>query len=82
MPDHMHLLASFPRDESMTRVITAWKHYIAHQVAVTWQRDFFDHRLRTDESSDEKAAYIRRNPVRAKLVATESEWPSVWPRIE
>jgi REP element-mobilizing transposase RayT len=77
MPDHVHMLASFPQAESMRRVVAAWKHYIARQVSVTWQRDFFDHRLRSDESFDEKAAYIRQNPVRAKLVTTESEWPYV-----
>jgi putative transposase len=81
MPDHVHMLASFPQQDAMHRVIAAWKHYIAREVSVRWQRDFFDHRLRTDESFDEKAAYIRQNPVRAKLVATESERPCVWPKI-
>lgn len=33
-----------------------------------WQRDFFDHRLRSIESAAEKAQYIRMNPVRAGLV--------------
>jgi putative transposase len=78
MPDHMHLLASFPQEESMHRVVAAWKHYITGQASVKWQRDFFDHRLRSDESFDEKAAYIRKNPVRAKLVAHESDWPCIW----
>ncbi|MBC8039307.1 MAG: transposase [Opitutaceae bacterium] len=78
MPDHVHLLVSFPEEESMHRVVAAWKHYVAGHASITWQRDFFDHRLRGDESFDEKATYIRLNPVRAKLVANESDWPCVW----
>ncbi len=78
MPDHVHCLVSFPATESMSVVITAWKHYLARQYALQWQRDFFDHRLRGDESYDEKANYIRQNPVRAGLVKTSAEWPHVW----
>ncbi len=36
---------------------------------------FFRHRVRHDESLDEKAAYIRANPVRAGLIAEGEEWP-------
>jgi hypothetical protein len=42
---------------------------------IAWQRNFFDHRLRHDESLDEKVAYIRENPVRAGLIAEGEEWP-------
>lgn len=43
-----------------------------------WQEDFFDHRLRSDESLDEKANYVRMNPVRAGSVKTVEEWPYSW----
>ena len=78
MPDHVHLLASFPPDESMKTVVTAWKHFLAKQHGVRWQRDFFDHRLRGDEGFEEKAHYIRQNPVRAKLARTAAEWKYIW----
>jgi putative transposase len=78
MPDHIHALASFPATESISRVITAWKHYLHHQYGIAWQRDYFDHRLRNHESLSEKAAYIRQNPVRAGLVQTADAWPYVW----
>jgi len=44
---------------------------------IHWQRDFFDHRLRHDESEAEKFEYIRRNPLRAGLSRAEDEWPYV-----
>jgi putative transposase len=78
MPDHIHCVVRFPVTESMSAVIRAWKHYLATQRGISWQRDFFDHRLRTRESYDEKASYIRQNPVRAGLVKTAVEWPYIW----
>jgi hypothetical protein len=33
-----------------------------------WQKDFFDHVLRSEESYEEKWHYVRENPVRAGLV--------------
>lgn len=77
MPDYLHALLSFPQHEQMTRVVRAWKKYQATHHGITWQRDFFDHRLRRDESFAEKADYIRLNPVRADLVFHRDEWPYV-----
>ena len=40
-----------------------------------WQRGFFDHLLRSDESYGQKWDYVRDNPVRAGLVANAQDWP-------
>lgn len=78
MPDHLHALVSFPRTERMRRVISTFKEMTAKRAGIGWQRDFFDHRLRARESYEQKAAYIRMNPVRAGLVANPSDWPWKW----
>lgn len=78
MPDHLHALVSFPRDEIMCKIVAGFKEMTAKRSGVAWQRDFFDHRLRSDESFDEKAHYIRMNPVRSNLVAKPENWPWVW----
>ena len=75
MPDHLHALASFPTNKTMTKVVSEWKKYIARTAGIQWQRDFFDHRLRHDESFREKADYIGQNPVRAGLVKGQADWP-------
>jgi putative transposase len=75
MPDHVHMLARFGTETGMQKVIAGWKRYTARQARVHWQRDFFDHRLRAEESFTEKAAYILQNPVRAGLVAKPEDWP-------
>jgi REP element-mobilizing transposase RayT len=58
-------------------MVERWKRYAARKAQVTWQRDFFDHRLRHDESFIEKASYIRLNPVRAGLTVRTEDWPYV-----
>ena len=78
MPDHLHALLSFPADENMEKVVRDWKRYVAKQTGVVWQAGFFDHRLRNNESYEEKAHNIRQNPVRAGLVAVAQEWPYIW----
>jgi putative transposase len=76
MPDHMHLLVNCP--ENLAGAVRAWKHWTARHLGAAWQRDFFEHRLRREESLREKAAYILRNPVRAGLVGDARDWPHVW----
>jgi len=43
-----------------------------------WQRESFDHILRSEEKLTEKGEYIANNPVRAGLVSTSDEWPWLW----
>ncbi|MBN2685200.1 MAG: hypothetical protein JXR40_07960 [Pontiellaceae bacterium] len=78
MPDHLHAIMNFNRNPGMQHSIKEFKKYIAKTAGVIWQRDFFDHRLRNDESYLEKACYIRMNPVRAGLCAVPEDWPYVW----
>ena len=78
MPDHLHALISFPYERSMKQIITDWKRFLATKLKIGWQRDFFDHRLRKDESYREKADYIRANPVRAGLISASEDWPYFW----
>jgi putative transposase len=77
MPDHVHFLASFPPDGRMEDVVARWKRYTSTHAKIRWQRDFFDHRLRSDESFGEKADYILENPVRAGLIDHFEKWPFV-----
>jgi len=40
-----------------------------------WQRGFFDHLLRNEESYGQKWNYVRENPVRAGLIQRFEDWP-------
>jgi REP element-mobilizing transposase RayT len=78
MPDHVHGLVGVSRYELLAKLMAAWKRHTAKQTGIKWQRGFFDHRLRNDEGFAEKAAYVRQNPVRARLAARAEDWPFVW----
>jgi len=79
MPDHLHALLSFPPSgKTLQLVLSKWKEWTAKEIGIIWQRNFFEHRLRHDESRQEKADYILQNPVRKKLVAHPEEWPFVY----
>jgi len=80
MPDHLHALVAVPRVESLPSVVRKWKAFQCTTLGIDWQSGFFDHRLRSDESEEEKYIYIRMNPVRAGFVARPGDWPHVWPR--
>jgi hypothetical protein len=51
------------------------KHITVPRTPPIWQRGFFDHVLRNDESYGDKWNYVRENPVRAGLVSNPDEWP-------
>ena len=74
MPDHLHALLAPAPTESLHRLIGSWKSFVAKASGVEWQKNFFDHRLRSDESWEEKAAYIRANPIRAGLIHPDGVW--------
>lgn len=78
MPDHVHTLLAFPPDQRMDRAVAAFKKYLSRKTGINWQRDFFDHRLRNEESLQLKTDYIRQNPVRAGLAECADDWPYVW----
>jgi len=40
-----------------------------------WQKGFFDHVMRSEESYSEKWLYVAENPVRKKLAARPEDWP-------
>jgi putative transposase len=79
MPDHLHTLITFPPSGKQIRsIISKWKEWTAKTFQIAWQDDFFEHRLRGEESRREKVAYVLNNPVRKGLVAQAENWPFVY----
>jgi putative transposase len=74
MPDHLHAILAFPMEEGMKKTIADWKKYLAREHGVSWQRDFFDHRLRDHHEAGEKLDYILMNPVRRGLCERAEDW--------
>ena len=68
------MLIGVPGDAQLSSLIRDFKRITTQIASITWQRNFFDHRVRHDESENEKVAYIRANPIRAGLIAEHERW--------
>jgi REP element-mobilizing transposase RayT len=81
MPDHLHLFVALGEEGTLGSWMKSLKNYISKSLRTLgivpphWQKGFFDHVLRSDESYREKWQYVRENPVRAGLARTWDEWP-------
>jgi len=75
MPDHVHMLMHVPAERGLANAITSWKHYLSKVHGLSFQRDFFDTRIRDDAHFKEKWNYIVRNPVAKELATRPREWP-------
>lgn len=78
MPDHIHALIGLSMKTGLADSVASWKRYAARNLKINWQRDFFDHRLRRQESIINKTQYILNNPVRAGLTGSYEQWPYYW----
>ena len=85
MPDHVHFFCACNEAEnskSLSGFVGGFKQWTAKAIlrklalpAPLWQREFFDHLLRSDESYASKWEYVRDNPFRAGLASTAAVWP-------
>ena len=79
MPDHVHGLLSFPPSKQpLKQTMTLWKRWTARELGIPWQGDFFEHRLRSEESLLDRSDYILANPARKGLVKEPKDWPFVF----
>lgn len=78
MPDHVHWLFELGSRLPLGRLVARFKtqtRVALASVGAEWQRDYYEHRLRPDESADAYAAYIFKNPYRARLIPPDVSWP-------
>jgi|ERR1700738_790985 putative transposase len=81
MPDHFHFLAEGLESTSdLLNLIKSFKlktsrAYSRKTREILWQRKFFDHILRPNESPEAVAWYIWLNPVHKGLCATAETYP-------
>jgi putative transposase len=78
MPDHLHAILAVPREPGLKTTVTRWKKFLARMEGIQWQRDFFDHRLRSHHELGEKTSYVLMNPVRRGLCERVEDWPWVY----
>ncbi len=81
MPDYLHLLMSPTDKKGIVDIVRDLKSQMsvrAKKVGLKdtlWQRGFYDHFLRREESLESTVSYILNNPVRRGLVDEWTEYP-------
>ena len=82
MPDHLHLLVTLGGNLGLSRVMARLKSktrsHLMMKDGLTWQPNFYEHRLRVNESQQEILRYIFLNPYRAKLLGLTDAYPWHW----
>jgi len=83
MPNHVHVLLRLGTRLTLGQVIGKWKtntRVALKEAGLTWQRDFFERRLRPEDEQEPFGLYIFMNPYRSGLVQLNERWP--WWRLD
>jgi REP element-mobilizing transposase RayT len=76
-----------PHPIDLSKFIQQWKQWTSKRIIreintvigknkpPIWQKEYFDHLLRSEESYIQKWEYVRENPVRKNLVKRSEDWP-------
>lgn len=87
MPNHVHICFQQSRGWPLAKIVQSWKRHSGRRVNATnqssgktWEKDYFDRAIRTEEQLRHTLAYIEGNPVKARLVGrpTDWRWSSAW----
>ncbi len=69
MPNHVHVLVAPLKEHLLSEIVKAWKSYTSHVfvkqygvVAPVWQKEYFDHIVRSPEGLETFRKYICDNP--------------------
>jgi hypothetical protein len=80
MPDHFHILFELGTRLTVGQTISMWKGKARREFGyrTSFQRDFWEHRLRPDEDAEGYAFYMFLNPYCARLVDATEPWRGWW----
>jgi len=81
MTDHVHLFVVLGERETLSGALRLFKGRaspILRAANLSWQRGYFDHRLREDEDRLPIFLYIYLNPYRADLLKRDQQWPGFY----
>jgi REP element-mobilizing transposase RayT len=78
MPNHVHVVFSPIADRKLSEILHSWKSFSAEKANALlqrsgrfWQREYFDHLVRSEASLEKIIDYVKRNPEKAGL----KDWP-------
>jgi REP element-mobilizing transposase RayT len=81
MPNHVHGVFTPLGGHDPSDILHSWKSYTAHKAnkllqtsGTFWERESFDHLIRSLEQFEGFVRYIERNPVEAGLCVSPGDW--------
>ena len=82
MPNHVHLVLAPLEEHTLSRILHSIKSYTANRInnilgrrGPLWERESFDHLIRTPEHLQAFCEYVEQNPVKAGLCENPENWP-------
>jgi len=82
MPNHVHVALQTSLGYSLKSVLHTWKSYTSNQINAAlsrigelWERESFNHLIRTEDHVARFVCYTEDNPVAAHLCPTPRDWP-------
>ena len=78
MPDHLHLFFTLGERLTLSRTIARLKaktQVLIRAQGADWQDNFYDHRVRQQDSIESIIRYIYLNPHRAGWIQPDESWP-------
>ena len=82
MPNHVHVIFAPLPGHSPSDILQSWKGFTARRAnqmlgksGAFWERESFDHLVRSSTSLDWFVEYVHDNPVKAGFCANPSAWP-------
>ena len=81
MPNHVHVVARLFPGQTLATVLHSWKSFSAKHAnrilgrhGVFWQREYYDHFIRSEEEFERTIRYVTENPAKAQL----RNWKWFW----
>jgi REP element-mobilizing transposase RayT len=81
MPNHVHVLVTPREEHGLSEILHSWKSYSAKEInklvsrgGMLWQKESYDHLVRSEEQFAHYRRYIRENPIKARLREGDFLW--------
>jgi REP element-mobilizing transposase RayT len=81
MPNHVHVVFTPQGGHDPSDILHSWKSYTAHEAnkllqtnGTFWERESFDHLIRSVEQFEGFVRYVEQNPVEAGLCTSPEDW--------
>jgi REP element-mobilizing transposase RayT len=81
MPNHVHVVFQPLGSYTASSILHSWKSFTSHQInqrlgrrGPLWERESFDHLVRSIDRLERFVRYVERNPVAARLCGAPKDW--------